>query len=428
MDYKKIDKEVKDLINKYRVENNRIRDIEFAKFIKVKDSAEEIKYKLFQDVTYNNNDWKHKPIEFNYNEYIFCSFKDSKFGKTAVLREEDMYHAVQVHFWNVTFNNCVFENVYFNASWFWGCKFINCSFKEFGVIFDNCVFRHMTMEQNAEGSHESINVSTEFVSCNISGTRFRNSIGANMIFQDNTFILSSFTGCEMEDCIFDGNAFYSTVINNSNIFNLNIINMKHPDIEFHFTSREKDTNLHKKIYVSKMDNKYITNEKDDYRILVKMYYTLLEYLQKKNLDTENMSEYRFLYNYYSMLSKEHFWEQMWERISWLICGFGEKMGWLFRSFIIIILFPAIGYMFTGINVGNSIIKYTFVGGTPVGIIQIIKDFGMCLHFSIVTFSTVGYGNITPYGAGSYFISALQIITGIIFLATFTSVILKRILK
>ncbi|NSA58527.1 hypothetical protein BCD94_000007 [Clostridium beijerinckii] len=30
-----------------------------------------------------------------------------------------------------------------------------------------------------------------------------------MIFENNTFILSSFTDCEMEDCIFDGNAFYS---------------------------------------------------------------------------------------------------------------------------------------------------------------------------------------------------------------------------
>lgn len=428
MDYINRDKEVDELKKTYRAESKRIRDIENSRFLEMKDSEKEIKCRMYEnDITYNNNDWKYKPIKFDNNEYIFCSFKDSKFGKTAVLSEEDMYH-VQVNFWNVTFNNCIFENIYFDASRFFGCKFINCSFSEFGVVFDNCVFRNIAIEQNPKGEHETINVSTEFVSCRITGTRFRNSTTANMIFQDNTFVLSSFMDCEMEDCIFDGNGFYSTVINNSNIFNLNIINVKHADIEFHFTNQEKDTNLHKKIYVSKMNNKYITQGKDDYKILAKMYYTLIEYLQKKNLDTDNMGEYRYLYNYYSMLSKEYFLGQVWERISWLICGFGEKMERLFICFISIILLPAIGYMFTGINVGESIIKYTIIGGNPVEIIQLIKDFGMCLHFSIVTFSTVGYGNITPYGAGSYFVSAVQILTGMLFSAIFTSVILKKILR
>lgn len=428
MNYKEIDKEVQELKNKYRCDNERIRAIEHERFLNIKNSEKEIKSKLFQgNITYNNNDWKHKPVKFDNEEYIFCSFKYSKFGRTAVLREQDMYH-VQVNFWNVTFSNCTFENIYFTESRFWGCKFINCSFKEFAVIFDNCVFRNIEMEQNDKGGLEAINISTEFELCNITGTRFRNSTTSNMIFENNTFVLSSFMDCDMENCIFDGNAFYSTVINNSNIFNLNIINMKYSDIEFHFTNQEKDTNLHKKIYVSKMDNKYITNGKNDYKVLAKMYYTLLEYLQKKNLDTENMGEYRYLYYVYSMLSKRHFWEQVWERISWLICGFGEKIERLFISFLIVILLPAIGYMFAGINIGQSVIKYTFVGGKRVGIIQILKDFGICLHFSIVTFSTVGYGNITPYGAGSYLISALQILTGILFLAVFTSVILKKILR
>ncbi|NSA58525.1 ion channel [Clostridium beijerinckii] len=51
-----------------------------------------------------------------------------------------------------------------------------------------------------------------------------------------------------------------------------------------------------------------------------------------------------------------------------------------------------------------------------------------LHFSIVTFSTVGYGNIIPDGLGSYIISASQILIGILFIATLTSVTIKKILK
>jgi len=83
-----------------------------------------------------------------------------------------------------------------------------------------------------------------------------------------------------------------------------------------------------------------------------------------------MAEYRYLYNYYSLLSKEHWWERMWERISWLICGFCEKMERLFICFLSVILLPAIGYIVTDINIGCSILKYTIVGGTPISIIEI----------------------------------------------------------
>jgi Uncharacterized low-complexity proteins len=333
-----------------------------------------------------------------------------------------------VNFWNVTFNNCNFENIYFEASRFWGCKFINCNFSEFGVVFDNCVFRNIEIEYDEnKNEHVDINVSTEFESCTFTRTRFRNSTTSNMIFENNTFILSSFTDCEMEDCIFDGNAFYSTIINNSNILNLNIIRIVNANIEFHFTNQEKDTNLHKSIYVSKIDNKYITKGKDDFKILAKMYYTLINYLQSKNLDTDNMSEYRFLYSYYSMLSKQRL-NQIWDRISWLICGFGEKIERLFGWFIFFILAPAAGYMISGIKVGESVINYDVIGGTPVGLDKWMEDFGMCLHFSIVTFSTVGYGNIIPDGLGSYIISASQILIGILFIATLTSVTIKKILK
>ncbi|NSA58529.1 pentapeptide repeat-containing protein [Clostridium beijerinckii] len=122
-----------------------VRKRDYENFVQIKESGKEGKSKLFENYTYRNNKWKCDPITFDDKEYIFCSFIESKFGKSAVLREEDMYH-VQVNFWNVTFNNCNFENIYFEASRFWGCKFINCNFSEFGVVFDNCVFRNIEIE------------------------------------------------------------------------------------------------------------------------------------------------------------------------------------------------------------------------------------------------------------------------------------------
>jgi hypothetical protein len=129
-----------------------------------------------------------------------------------------------------------------------------------------------------------------------------------------------------------------------------------------------------------------------------------------------------------MLSKQNLAEQLWDRISWITCGFGERMRRLYICFLCAVLLPAIGYMFSGIKFGEYGINYDIIGGTPVGLSRILDDFGMCLHFSIVTFSTVGYGNIVPDGRWSYIISASQILTGMLFLAVFTSVTLKKILK
>jgi hypothetical protein len=83
----------------------------------------------------------------------------------------------------------------------------------------------------------------------------------------------------------------------------------------------------------------------------------------------------------------------------------------------------------GLQIGSELypLKYHIGGEGTFNLINLVKDFGKCVHFSIVTFSTVGYGNIVPYG-WSYVISAVQILMGVVFVAVFTSVVLKKILK
>ena len=136
--------------------------------------------------------------------------------------------------------------------------------------------------------------------------------------------------------------------------------------------------------------------------------------------------YRYCYNYFSMRGKQ-WWQQVWDRFSWLVCGYGEKLGRFVVTFLLTIIIPAIGYLFCGIKVGDKTIRYPLIDGTEFSLINFVKDFGKCLHFSIVTFSTVGYGNIVPSGI-SYIISAIQILIGVLFVALFTSIMLKKILR
>ena len=132
------------------------------------------------------------------------------------------------------------------------------------------------------------------------------------------------------------------------------------------------------------------------------------------------------HNYFSMRGKQ-WWQQVWDRFSWLVCGYGEKLRRFVVTFLLTIIIPAIGYLFCGIKVGDKTIRYPLIDGTEFSLINFVKDFGKCLHFSIVTFSTVGYGNIVPSGI-SYIISAIQILIGVLFVALFTSIMLKKILR
>lgn len=421
------DNKIIDKLALYRKNSKIVRSSEEIERSQVKVNKYPKNDEMFKDFKYDNLDWPDEPVKFEKKSYIFCNFTNCKFGETAVLDESKMYHT-NTSFWNVTFENCIFENVYFEACYFWNCVFKNCQFKEYKVVFEHCCFRNIkTIYNENRKEHETYYFSTEFLCCHLTGIEWRECFSDNLIFEGNTFIHSAFKDCEMPGVIMKDNSFYSTYFNNCDIKDLSIIGMRYADLEFHFTEKSKDIYMHKNIYVGKMDKKYL-KEHEEYEIVSKFYYTLLEYLGMRNIDTQNMSEYRYRYNYYSMKAKPG-WNQIWDKISWLLCGYGEKLWRFVIAFLSIIVLPAFGYLFCGLQIGNAPypLKYNIGIEGIFNLINLLKDFGMCLHFSIVTFSTVGYGNIVPYG-WSYVISAIQILMGVVFVAVFTSVVLKKILK
>lgn len=98
-------------------------------------------------------------------------------------------------------------------------------------------------------------------------------------------------------------------------------------------------------------------------------------------------------------------------LSYITTGFGEKP---FRTLLlssIIILAFAYGYMKSGLIITN------------------INDinFGTYLHFSIVTFTTVGYRNIIPVGI-SIMLSSLEMILGVIMIALFIGMLLRKMIR
>lgn len=378
-----------------------------------------------------NCDWRDKYAFFECKSYNFCIFEKTKFGKSVALSEDDYIVVSGISFFYVKFNMCSFDNIIFDGCHFIGSEFENCSTQHGKIVFENCCFRFMEIEHNQK-DFITKNICTEFLNCNISAT-FNNCLADNLIFDNCKLIFSKFHSCEMPGSIFDKCGFYSVKFINSNINKLSIKSTSNFELEFY---NSKDINdIDNEIYVSLVKKNFVKNLKlnsneaiECYRNIAKMYFTLSKLLSVNNINDDLAREYTYRYNYFSMKIKKDYWSKLIFTLSWILCGFGERMGRFFGWFLFFILSTTTLYLFGGICVGqDKVIKYCLIGGTPVSIKQFLADFLICLHFSIVTFSTVGYGDITPYG-WSHLVSAIEIIFGIILVAIFTSITVKKLLK
>jgi voltage-gated potassium channel Kch len=59
--------------------------------------------------------------------------------------------------------------------------------------------------------------------------------------------------------------------------------------------------------------------------------------------------------------------------------------------------------------------------------QLLSNFIYSIHFSIVTFTTVGYGNIVPIN-GSLIISSIEMFTGVIMAGIWVSTLVRKMTR
>lgn len=108
-----------------------------------------------------------------------------------------------------------------------------------------------------------------------------------------------------------------------------------------------------------------------------------------------------------------FKERYWLAILWLLCGYGERPGRVFASFLITIFGFALLYMNTSlISVDGSTLK---------------GDFGNALYFSVVTFTSLGYGDIRPVGIAKLF-AGFEALLGIFLISLFVFVFCRKMVR
>ena len=97
----------------------------------------------------------------------------------------------------------------------------------------------------------------------------------------------------------------------------------------------------------------------------------------------------------------------------LLWGYGQRPGRLFFFALLFCALCACGYFCFGIHQGG-LCTTGFSAKRP------LDHFFECLYFSFVTFTTVGYGDITPCGAPSRVLAAAEAFSGIFTMGLFVS--------
>jgi len=107
----------------------------------------------------------------------------------------------------------------------------------------------------------------------------------------------------------------------------------------------------------------------------------------------------------------------------LLCGYGERPGRVVIFSFLVIICCSLIFFHVGIEFSGQRITYQI--GLPWS--EILFNYLQCLYFSVVTFTTLGYGDYIPIGM-SRVISALEAFTGSFTIALFVVVFVRKLTR
>ena len=309
--------------------------------------------------------------DYNFRGFLFpknIDFSNEKFEKDACF-DETTFH-------DVSFRRAVFQYVSFVEA-----TFQNASF--FRTIFRDVSFLGAIFERNLDFTPKQVNElnlqNTKFlfkghITADLSRTKFNRADLENV----------AFVGCEWPENLYEE------------------INMEEEGLNF----KELET-----IYRNLKQN---MQRHGNYSKAGDFYYREMEMKRKQ--------------------SRVFTLEWLGQNTLRILCGYGEKPIRVITISLLIIFLGAILFFFCGVaRVGTElppqrnpyIIDYSL---DSLSFDQtVLLDFGYCIYYSVVTFTTLGYGDIHPLGH-SHIFASIEAFTGAFFIALFVLVFGRKMMR
>lgn len=113
-------------------------------------------------------------------------------------------------------------------------------------------------------------------------------------------------------------------------------------------------------------------------------------------------------------------ERCWSKLLDVMCGYGENAARVIGFSLFISIASAMGYFFLGINSPNGILIFD----ANHDLEQNLFNFLECLYFSVITFTTTGYGDLSPIGF-SRLVATLEAFVGAFAISLFVVVFVRK---
>jgi uncharacterized protein YjbI with pentapeptide repeats len=345
---------------------------------------------------------------FKRGNYSLVKFNEVTFG-TGDTENNELVEVADVCFYYSQFSTCCFSNVKFSNCIFVGCSFFECYTMGLGVFFENCNFH-----RNIPGKKSVDDMPSRFEGCELIINLLKCDVTKNLFINTN-FFFSRFEDTDLHDAIFADSGFDTMVISDCDLRNAQIIHTKF--IEFSVEDSNKKTRVNRNTFLGEIN--FDKKQERGIRFAVETYITFNELYEKDKVSGLS-GEYFYLFKKTELLtltgtSKIISW------LSYLLCGYGERPSFcLIASFLLVFICGTL-YMFCGVEVNNVVMIFRPTWANPF---PPLANLIQWYHFSLVTFSTVGYGNVVPVG-GSMIVSAVEMVLAVVMVGIWVSTLVRK---
>lgn len=353
----------------------------------------------------------------DYDEIIKFHYEDLSFDKSI---QEDN---TNIKLEDVGYNNCEFRNIDFKSNSFSNVIFINCK-------FINCRFI---------GGKINLRNFLEFNKCILENILINNCDFSSLYIRECSLCKVDFKNSFMKGCNFIKNSYDEVrFIDDCNLMDCIIKDMEGA-MDIKFINEKSYTKLNYGSYIGKFNYKNIKknhsfiNRKEHCNCICKANYLNIsfsymdfgeQYLRNNVSGRYGRCFYQSKLAFHRTLRGR---KKFYSYAANIVCGYGEIPYRSFMLSLIIILVFALLYMITGINCANGIIGFRGLEDN-FSIMMLIKNIIYCIHFSLVTFSTVGYGDLLPYNMTGVILTSIEILLGIIMIGIWTSTLVRKMTR